>query len=262
MLRELTKPASCAGLFPALFAVVLIANGCSRHSDQSSPLPEAESGVSFNPKQGLSIPAKTAAFIGLKVADVTEQKLAATFQFSALIYRTASETSAGTSCEATAPAAMAHGTVSPAAAVHLSEGQQVSAQGHDGIARPGRVVTINRELTHATGQVEVLIALFNHERLLDIGTSIAVTVPLGGETNVVSVPRSALFRTTEGDFVYTVSGAHFVRTAVKLGATNQEFAEIADGLYPGDQIVVQPAMTLWLAELQNLRGGQSCADGH
>jgi hypothetical protein len=26
--------------------------------------------------------------------------------------------------------------------------------------------------------------------------------------------------------------------------------------------VVQPVMTLWLAELQSLRGGKACADGH
>lgn len=256
MPKETTETFRRAHLILTLAALLIITNGCHRSSNQSSTSSEAESGVTFNPKHGLSIPARTAEFIGLQVADLTERKLAATFQFSALVYRTTAET------PTTAPSAMAHGTVSPTEAAHLSEGQNVSVQGHDGVARPGRVVTINRELAQATGQVEVLLALFDHERPLHIGTSIAITVPLGGETNVVSVPRSALFRTTEGDFVYTVSGAHFVRTPVKLGVTNHEFAEIADGLYPGDQIVVQPAMTLWLAELQTLRGGKSCADGH
>jgi hypothetical protein len=49
---------------------------------------------------------------------------------------------------------------------------------------------------------------------------------------------------------------------VKLGAINHEWAEVTDGLYAGDQIVVSPVMTLWLAELQSLRGGKACADGH
>jgi hypothetical protein len=38
--------------------------------------------------------------------------------------------------------------------------------------------------------------------------------------------------------------------------------QITDGLYAGDQVVVQPVMSLWLAELQSLRGGKACADGH
>ena len=104
--------------------------------------------------------------------------------------------------------------------------------------------------------------LFRSESPLAAGAFLSVTVPLGGEKSVVSVPRSALFRTTEGDFVYTVSGEHFMRAPVKLGGVNHEFAEVTDGLYAGDQIVVQPVMTLWMAELQSLRGGKACADGH
>ena len=76
------------------------------------------------------------------------------------------------------------------------------------------------------------------------------------------MPRSSIFRTTEGDFVYTVNGEHFVRAPVKLGRVNHDFAEVTDGLYAGDQIVVQPVMTLWMAELQSIRGGKACADGH
>lgn len=37
--------------------------------------------------------------------------------------------------------------------------------------------------------------------------------------------------------------------------------QVTDGLYAGDQIVVQPVMTLWMAELQSLRGGKVCSDG-
>ncbi len=53
-----------------------------------------------------------------------------------------------------------------------------------------------------------------------------------------------------------------MRAAVKLGAVNGEFAEVADGLYAGDQVVVKPVMTLWLSEIQALRGGKACSDGH
>ena len=83
------------------------------------------------------------------------------------------------------------------------------------------------------------------------GLVVTVSVPMGGDKEVVSIPRAALLRTAEGEFVYTVSGEHFVRTPVKIGAMNADFAEITDGLYAGDQIVVSPVNTLWMAELQS-----------
>ena len=53
----------------------------------------------------------------------------------------------------------------------------------------------------------------------------------------------------------------FLRTPVEVGAMNAEFAEITDGLYAGDQIVTSPVDTLWMAELQILRGGKACTCG-
>ena len=145
----------------------------------------------------------------------------------------------------------------------MREGQAVTVQnGAAEASLQGRIVALKRDLEQASGQVEVLLAVSDAQHPLASGAILSVTVTLGREENVVGVPRSALFRTTEGDFVYTVSGDHFVRTAVKLGVVNHEFAEVTDGLYAGDQIVVQPVMTLWLAELQSLRGGKACADGH
>ena len=53
-----------------------------------------------------------------------------------------------------------------------------------------------------------------------------------------------------------------MRAPVKLGVVNEDRAEVTDGLYAGDRIVVRPVMALWLAELQSLRAGKACADGH
>jgi multidrug efflux pump subunit AcrA (membrane-fusion protein) len=83
------------------------------------------------------------------------------------------------------------------------------------------------------------------------------------KSSVATVPKSAVLKTAEGAFVYTVSGEFFLRTPVKVGADAGDTAvEIKDGLYTGDQIVTHPIMTLWMAELQAIRGGASCADGH
>jgi len=76
--------------------------------------------------------------------------------------------------------------------------------------------------------------------------------------NVASIPRSALLSCSEGYFVYTVSGEHLVRTAVKVGGGNDAFVEITDGLYSGDEVVLQPVMSLWMTELAAVKGGQAC----
>lgn len=252
---------------PAVFAAVttLIIAGCGhkggdRHTHESG---EAEVGVTFNAKKGLLISPATAQFIGLQVAEVEERKITAALQFSAQIYRAATEAQFASLQRTGTPGALASGNVSPADAAKLSEGQAVTVQSAEGgISLPGRIAALRRDLEKASGQIEVLIAVSDAQQPLASGASVTVTVPLGDEKSVVSVPRSALFRTTEGDFVYTVSGEHFMRAPVKLGVVNHELAEVTDGLYAGDQIVIQPVMTLWMAELQSIRGGKACADGH
>ena len=85
-------------------------------------------------------------------------------------------------------------------------------------------------------------------------------IPTAG--SVTTVPASALLKTAEGSFVYTVNGQFYVRTPVKTGLANDKLVEITDGLYSGDQIVTTPVMSLWMAELQVLRGGKACTCGH
>jgi multidrug efflux pump subunit AcrA (membrane-fusion protein) len=74
----------------------------------------------------------------------------------------------------------------------------------------------------------------------------------------VTIPRAALLGCSEGHFVYTVSGEHLVRAAVKVGASTEEWVEIKDGLYAGDQVALQPVMSLWMTELAAIKGGQAC----
>jgi multidrug efflux pump subunit AcrA (membrane-fusion protein) len=251
--------------FAAIVATGLALTGCrDKDSDNRAHEPaETETGVTFNEKNGLLVPPETAKFIGLQVTDVEEQKIAATFQFSAQVYRAASETQFASLPPGGVPVALASGSVTPANAARLSEGQKVSVRSADSeVSLPGHIVTLKRDLEKASGQVEVLLAVSDGQQSLAPGAFVSVTVPFDGKKKAVSVPRSALLRTIEGDFVYTMSGEHFVRTPVQPGLVDQEFVEITDGLYAGDQVVVQPVMTLWMAELQTLRGGKGCTDIH
>lgn len=247
--------------------LILLPCGCSRDDAKETQAVTEQSeaasqGVTFSAKHGLSVPPDTAKFIGLEIADVEERKIATELRFTAQVFRTAKEARFA-SLQPTLPTTThASGLISSANAEQIREGQSITVVSDGTNSMSGRVASLNKGMSKAGGQVEVLLAVTDEQRQLEQGAFLSVRVALGGEKSVVSVPRSALLRTAEGDFVYTVSGEKFVRTPVKLGVVNHEFVEITDGLFAGDQIAVKPVMTLWLAELQSIRGGKACADGH
>lgn len=223
---------------------------------------EEAAGITFSEKSGLKVKPETAEFIGLQTAEVEERQVKAEFRFTAQVYRSASEAQFAATAPMVSTTALASGRISPAEAALLREGQSVTVTAEGVGSLAARVSGVDDSLGASNGQVEVLLSIADKDGRLLRGGFVSATLPLGGGKTVASVPRSALLRTMDGDFVYTVSGESFTRAAVTLGEVNSEFAEITDGLYAGDQVVVKPAMTLWLAEIQALRGGKSCSHGH
>jgi hypothetical protein len=183
-------------------------------------------------------------------------------EFSAHIYRAANEAQFASTVGIGPANALASASLSSGEAAKLKVQQPVTAKNEKAGPFSGRINGVNRDLEKASGDVEILLSLADPESKLTRGGFVSVTAKLGGEKTVSSVPRSALLRTAEGDFVYTLSGEHYVRAQVKAGLINDEFVEINEGLYAGDRVVTRPVMTLWLAELQSIRGGKACADGH
>lgn len=223
---------------------------------------EIDPGISYDAKSGLLVQPETAAFIGLEVADVEERAVASQWHFTASVYRAAKEARLASTQPMTATTTLASAALDSAKAAVLHEGQRVTVEAEGLGTLEGRILEVHHNAAHASGQTEILLAVADTQARLDKGTFLTVNAPLQGAGPVMSVPCSALLRTTEGHFVYTVSGDRFVRAPIKVGLVNHAFAEVTDGLYAGDRIVVKPVMTLWLAELQSLRGGKACADGH
>lgn len=240
-------------LIPMLLLAALV--GCSRgrgeQSGASDEQVQSEPGVTFNAKHGLHVPPETARFIDLKLVEVEERAVTSDFRFSAQVYR---------GVAVAQPASLASADLSPEDARLLKQGQRVAIQLDDGSSAAGHVVEILAHTEKSSAHVDVTIAI--EDSGAQPGSFVVVKVPVGGGKEVVSVPRAALLKTAEGRFVYTASGEHFVRTPVKVGVMGDEHIEIADGLYPGDKVVVNPVMSLWMAELQSIRGGKACADGH
>ena len=197
-------------------------------------------------KKGLLVPEDTRLSLGVRVVEVTEQKVSATLELSLRVYQSGDG------------GGRASGTVTPEQAKSLHAGQAVEMKSADGPSFTGKVTRLNDELEKATGTIEVLVEFPAAPQPVSAGTFLQARVALDEAANVVSIPSAALLQCSDGHSVFTVSGEHLVRTPVKVGATSGGFVEIKDGLYAGDQVVLQPVMSLWMTELAAVKGGQAC----
>jgi multidrug efflux pump subunit AcrA (membrane-fusion protein) len=220
--------------------------GCGSRRLDSVEASETVAGPQFSATKGLLLPEQTRRSLRLKLAEVIEGKLPGVIEFEVRVYKEGER------------AAFASGSVSPEEAKLLKAGQAIEIRLAEGKIRAGKVLMLSPEMGRVTGLGEVLVEIRKEGEELPVGTFTTIRVTLDSGKSVMTVPKSALLRCGEGTFVYTVSGEHFVRTAVKIGASDAERVEITDGLYAGDQVVLEPVMSLWITELAAVKGGQAC----
>lgn len=230
-------PGGAAGML-----VLLLGIGCERAAEPLEGVASPEVvGPEYSASKGLYVPEETRRSIGLRVEDAREEALAGSFEFAVRVYDVARGQ------------ARASGLVAPAGAAHLAPGTRLALRDGTGAAQEGRVV----DLRAGAAGTEALIEL---PQTGAVGPGAFLTavafVPPQGE--LASVPAAAVIRSIEGDFVYTVSGEHFVRTPVKPGIENDGRVAITEGLYAGDRVVAEGAMALWLTELAAIKGGHAC----
>jgi len=203
-------------------------------------------GPQFSAKNGLLVPEETRQTLGVKIVEVEEQKITATINIQLRVY------------EVTKTTSLASGTVTSEQAKQLQPGQPVQVRTSDGGSVTGKIAATHDQWQKATGMVEVIAEISNEPVKLDVGAFLQASCKLESGESVVTIPRAALLQCSDGYSVYTVSGEHLLRTPVKVGVVNAELVEIKDGLYSGDQVVLQPVMSLWLTELAAVNGGQAC----
>lgn len=225
-----------------LLLPVLLLVGCQPRTDVVATIAETVIvGPEYSANKGLFVPEETQRSLGLKVVEIGEQKIAATLELSLRVYEIGRDV------------VRASGTVMPEQAKALRVGQTLEIRTKDGETATGKITALSGEMQKVTGVVEVLVEL-PKPTTLPVGAFVAANVTLDAGESAATVPRSALVQSTAGYFVYTVSGRHFVRVPVKLGALNADVAQITEGLYAGDQVVSEPAMSLWLTELAAVKG--------
>jgi len=82
-------------------------------------------------------------------------------------------------------------------------------------------------------------------RTLDVGYRVRVRIITDRRNSALCVPRSALFRGSEGQWMlYLVEGGRVREQAVTVGILNDQQAEIQHGLKEGDLVVVAPESDL------------------
>ena len=113
----------------------------------------------------------------------------------------------------------------------------------------GKVTLIEPNLDPASRTVKVWVRLANPQGLLKPNMFANVSVVLRSDEAVLTVPNSAIIEAQGEKFVFVRDGDTFSRAEVAIGASDDQYSEITDGLVPGDAVVTQgnrQIYTLWL----------------
>ena len=230
----------------ALLACAAVLMGCtgSKAKEHKEHIPALENGAKFKEGQGLSFTETMATSIGLKTAAVEEENIHPVLTIELQSTSDGKEISGWLNTDQA-------NRIKPGMAVDLSlSGESKTI--------PGTVRRIEKSDYVAGGDYEIVVA---SSQDFKAGTAVQARFQVEATDTVTAIPKSALLSTAEGPFVYAKNGEFYVRTAIKVGASGSDTVEVLDGLYAGDEIVTRPVMSLWLAELQILRGGKACTCG-
>ncbi len=252
----------------ALTAVaMLLVGGCGQKDDAAKKSEKAEAhgeaggheeeeasgGASFKKGKGVILTDEVKQILKVEIADVADRQLPNQISLSVQLFdekhraRTDAEDHSGCDVHGS-------GLLSAAVADGVKAGFPVTFQvTSNGPSASGIVIAVQKAA--AIGESEVVVGVSNAPAGLKPGSFVSARINAPRTDPVTAIPDGALLRTSEGTFAYVVNGDAFFRTAVKVGAEAEGWAEITDGLLPGDQVVTKPVQTLWLIELRATKGG-------
>lgn len=123
----------------------------------------------------------------------------------------------------------------------------------------GQVTLIEPNLDPLTRTVNVRITLDNKEGSLKPGMFVRANVILARNEAALTIPNASVLQADGEQFVFVQNGDIYDRVVVKIGAVDDDYSEITDGLVPGDLVVTQgnrELYTLWLSGGSKLKAGQ------
>jgi membrane fusion protein, heavy metal efflux system len=117
----------------------------------------------------------------------------------------------------------------------------------------GKVTLIEPNLDPSSRTVKVWIQLANADRLLKPNMFATTSLVLNRNDSALAIPNDAILEANGEKFVFVRQGDAFDRVDIMVGASDDEYSEVTDGLVPGDEVVVQAkrqVYTMWLTGSQ------------
>ena len=141
-------------------------------------------GPQYSAKSGLLVPDDTRLSLGVKIVEVTEQKVPATLDVQLRVYQAGKNS------------LLASATVTPEEAKQLKRGQEVRA-GANGASLIGSVTGVNDQLQKVTGMAEVLVE-FGHPSGAPVGVFLPARIDLDSAATDGAPRRDGAMRGAHG----------------------------------------------------------------
>lgn len=121
----------------------------------------------------------------------------------------------------------------------------------------GKVTLIGPALDAASRTAQVWFRLDNPDGLLKPNLFAKAALVLKQNEAALAVPNAAIIEANGEKFVFVKQGNQYNRVEITTALADDEYTEVADGLVPGDEVVVQgnrQLYTLWLTGGGKKRG--------
>lgn len=102
----------------------------------------------------------------------------------------------------------------------------------------GRLTMIDNQIDNTTGTVRLRAEFSNVEGVLWPGQFVTVQLQTGNSADAVVLPVQAVRQGLNGSYVFRVQDGKAVMVPVKTGWRNDATVVVADGVQPGDEVVV------------------------
>ena len=249
----------CICLFSSLL-------GC-RESSKNQATPEKEhdhgsegEGATYQEGKGISLMKETEQSLGVEIVDLTEQNIQSKIHLTAQVYRSASEKSKKTAGEQQGNA-YATALISSDLSSRLTDQTKVSYLNpqQNNLILVGSLWKIISAQASGLENTELLLEFPDPEKSMTIGDFLEIDLlPNASPSKKLVIPHSARLKTSTGTFAFVKNGEFLLRTEIKTGIENEEWIEIVEGLYEGDQVAVKPVEALYMIELRATKGGGHC----
>jgi RND family efflux transporter MFP subunit len=96
---------------------------------------------------------------------------------------------------------------------------------------------INPRIDVQTGTVKVTVEVFDETLRLKPGMFVEVRIVIGQKENALVIPRKAILYKQNRTYAFILNGNTATQREIVLGLTEEDDAEVSEGLAEGDVIV-------------------------